>query len=80
MTEHSVAAEPIDSAPAGYAPPAEQFSVLQGELSAAGVEMGDYDRRVAQWVAGWDWSTVATVTSWIKRASARFSRFSGRGV
>ena len=33
-----------------------------------GIEMGAYDRRIAEWLAGWEPSTVATVCAWIGRA------------
>jgi hypothetical protein len=42
---------------------------LLAVLAAAGVELGEYDERIAAWLAGWEWSTVATVASWIKRAN-----------
>jgi hypothetical protein len=34
----------------------------------AGVELGAYDRRVIEWLAGWDCPTVATVASLVIRA------------
>lgn len=66
--EPNVPVEPISTAPVGYVPEADQLAVLIKELHSAGVELGTYDERIAKWVAGWDWSTVATVASWIYRA------------
>ena len=38
-------------------------------LTAAGVELGGYDHRIAWWLAGWEPQTVAVVASWVQRAS-----------
>ncbi|MGW6210909.1 hypothetical protein [Streptomyces sp. NPDC055109] len=38
------------------------------ELEAAGVELGSYDLRIVDWLAGLDWPTVATIASLIRRA------------
>jgi hypothetical protein len=62
---------PIRSTPRGFVPDDEQLRALLAELEAAGVELGAYDRRLAEWVAGWDWSTVATIASWVRRAAAK---------
>ncbi|MCE7010037.1 hypothetical protein LWC34_45605 [Kibdelosporangium philippinense] len=35
-----------------------------------GVELGTYDRRIIEWLAGWDVSTVGTVASLFYRARA----------
>jgi hypothetical protein len=40
--------------------------VLAGAL--AGIELGAHDRRVLDWLAGWDTATVLAVASWIRRA------------
>ena len=39
---------------------------LDGALS--GVELGDWDRRIVEWLAGWEPSTVAVVCGLIRRA------------
>jgi hypothetical protein len=36
----------------------------------AGVELWAHDRRVLDWLAGWDRATVLTLASWIRRAVA----------
>jgi len=42
--------------------------ILAGVL--AGIELGAWDRRILQWMAGWDACTVLTVASWIARSRA----------
>jgi hypothetical protein len=38
--------------------------------SLDGVELGAYDRRIIEWLAGWDIATVGTIASLIYRARA----------
>jgi hypothetical protein len=59
---------PVEVPSAGFAPRAEQAEMLAGVL--AGVELGAWDRRIVDWLAGWDASTVLTVASWIARSRA----------
>ncbi len=61
-----VPAGPLESAPGGFVPQAERSVILAEVLG--GVELGAWDRRIAEWMAGWDASTVLTVASWIARA------------
>ena len=63
-----VPAGPLEPAPGGFVPRAGQAEILAGVL--AGVELGAWDRRIVEWMAGWDASTVLTVASWIARARA----------
>jgi hypothetical protein len=49
-------------------PAAEQAEILADALS--GIELGVWDRRILDWLAGWDSGTVLTVASWIARARA----------
>ncbi|MER6350644.1 hypothetical protein ABT186_02010 [Streptomyces sp. NPDC001634] len=60
---------PIDREPVDYRPHAEQETILRATLTAAGVELGAYDERIVQWLAGWGWGTVAVIASWIGRAA-----------
>ncbi|NUR04313.1 MAG: hypothetical protein HOY79_49770 [Streptomyces sp.] len=63
---------PIDQEPryTGEMPTKEdQRLILRGWLEVSEVEVGEYDRRIIEWMSGWDWSTFATVTSWIRRAA-----------
>ncbi|MET7715271.1 hypothetical protein [Streptomyces sp. NPDC005407] len=60
---------PIHSAPFGFVGAAGQRAALLAELEAAGVELGTYDLRIVEWLAGWDWPTVAVVASLIRRAA-----------
>jgi hypothetical protein len=57
---------PVREMPVAYLPRAEREQMLAGAL--AGVEMGDWDRVIARWMAGWDTPTVVTVVSLIARA------------
>jgi hypothetical protein len=57
---------PVEVAPGGLVPVAEQRRILAEVL--AGVELGAWDERIACWLAGWDACTVLTVASWIVRA------------
>lgn len=65
---------PINTPPRGFVPDDEQYAILHDTLHAAGVELGDYDQRIAAWLARWEWSTVAVIASWIKRAHADQSK------
>lgn len=47
---------------------ADQVAALLEPLD--GVELGAYDRRIVDWLAGWDIETVGTIASLIYRARA----------
>jgi len=70
MTNYDIPTGPIDAEPLGVRSDTDQIAALVDVLTAAGVELGDYDERIVAWLAGWEWGTVATIASWIKRASA----------
>jgi hypothetical protein len=57
---------PLEAGPGGFLLDGERLAVLAGVLD--GVELGDWDRRVAGWLTGLDTSTLLTVASWIARA------------
>ena len=61
-------AGPVETPPRGSVPSAEQAEILARVL--AGIELGAWDRRVLEWMAGLDASTVLTVASWIARSRA----------
>lgn len=63
-----VPAAPVDREPRGFRGTADNRAALLAELEAAGVELGEYDRRIVDWLAGWEWSTVATIAGWLHRA------------
>ncbi len=63
-----VPAGPVEAAPGGFVPGAEQAEILAGVLT--GIELGAWDRRILEWLAGWDASTVLTIASWIARSRA----------
>ncbi|MET7601364.1 hypothetical protein ABZS96_02305 [Streptomyces avermitilis] len=60
---------PLDTAPNGYLSHETARVLLLNELQSAGVEMGAYDRRIVEWLAGWDSPTVATIASLIRRTA-----------
>ena len=62
----AVPAGPLESAPGGFVPVAGRAVLLADVL--AGVELGGWDWRVADWLAWMDTETVLTVASWIARA------------
>lgn len=63
-----VPAGPVEVAPAGFAPKAEQAEMLAEVL--AGVELGAWDWRIVDWLAGLDACTVVTIASWVARSRA----------
>lgn len=46
----------------------ERLAILEQALSGAGVELGAYDRRIADWMAGWEPTTVKVIADWVTRA------------
>lgn len=48
----------------------EDVAIILDELAAAGVELGAYDRRTIAWLADWEYGTLVTIASWIKRSHA----------
>jgi hypothetical protein len=48
----------------------EDAAIILDELADAGVELGAYDQRMINWLAGWEHGTLVTIASWIKRAHA----------
>jgi hypothetical protein len=43
--------------------------MLLDALAAAGVYLGAYDHRIAEWLANWEPQTVAVIAGWVQRAS-----------
>lgn len=58
---------PIEACPAGFVPGREREAVLRELLSS--IELGAWDQRIVDWLAGWDTSVVVTVVSWLARIS-----------
>jgi hypothetical protein len=68
---------PIETCPNSLTPPHTEYDhsgpiQYRGALLQAvdGVELGTYDRRILDWLAGWDTSTVAVVVSLLHRVRA----------
>lgn len=49
---------------------AQDAAILLDALIAAGVSLGAYDRRIVEWLAGWERETGIIIASWIGRAYA----------
>jgi hypothetical protein len=64
----AVPAGPLESAPGGFVPAEERSAFLAGVID--GVELGAWDRRVADWLAGLDTSTALTIAAWIQHSPA----------
>jgi hypothetical protein len=47
-----------------------RIDYLTRALIGAGVELGEYDRRIAAWLADWETETLQVVVGWITRAHA----------
>lgn len=69
MAIDPVPTEPVNDRPRGFIPGPGQLEQLLATLADAGLKLGTHDQRIAEWVAGWEWSTVATIASWVKRAA-----------
>jgi hypothetical protein len=48
--------------------PESRLGLLTETLRAAGVELGEWDREVARWLAGLDIQAIAPVIGWVSRA------------
>jgi len=68
---------PFDSEPRGEHWPPRQLDPrrdwtgwIRARLLGAldGVELGAYDRRIVEWLIGWEPSTVAVIAGWVMRA------------
>lgn len=78
MTERSydrpIPEGPIETEPRYAGEPTtweDRREILRGWFEVSEIELGEYDRRIIEWGAqAWDWSTFATITSWIRRAYA----------
>lgn len=58
-----------------------QEAILRDALMRAGVELGSHDERIVEWFARiGDWSTFATVVSWIERARRDSDDFAPGGT
>jgi hypothetical protein len=58
---------PIETEPSAGLIPTDGHRALFAQV-LAGVQLGAYDDRIVEWLAGWDSSTVVTIVSLIHRA------------
>jgi hypothetical protein len=59
----------LRSADGSLLAPKSRLGLLTETLRAAGVELGEWDREVARWLAGLDVQTIAPVIGWVSRAA-----------
>jgi hypothetical protein len=64
-SEALLALRPADGS---FPAPESRLGLLTQTLRAAGVELGQWDREVARWLAGLDAQTIAPVIGWVSRA------------
>jgi hypothetical protein len=58
----------FDASPGvGKMQPRNQRMLLDA-LAGAGVYLGAYDHRIAEWLSGWEPQTVAVIAGWVQRA------------
>jgi len=65
VSEARLALRPADGS---LLAPESRLSLLTDTLRATGVELGEWDRKVARWLAGLDAQTIAPVIGWVSRA------------
>ncbi|WDO09928.1 hypothetical protein ME763_32075 [Streptomyces murinus] len=70
MTTYDIPRTPIQDRPDGFEEQAVQDAVLRDTLTAAGLDLGAYERQIIEWLSHWEWATVAVICSWVARAAA----------
>lgn len=65
----SIPVMPINDRPVGFEESPVQAEVLRSVLTAAGVELGAYERQIIDWLSHWEWATVVVIASWVARAA-----------
>jgi hypothetical protein len=58
----------------------QNLQMLTGACEAAGAELGPFDRRVLDWLSGWESSTCAVVAGLVSRAHDSGRARAGAGV
>ncbi|MFB7500090.1 hypothetical protein ACFC09_36325 [Streptomyces sp. NPDC056161] len=75
MTDIVIPEGPFETEPrAQYIGKDTALELITDALAAAGVELGAYDRRIVDWQAGWDSSSIVPLVSWLQRAAAEHER------
>ncbi|MCX3059577.1 hypothetical protein [Streptomyces beihaiensis] len=70
MTTQNVPMVPINERPDGFEEHTVQVAILRDTLTAAGIELGAYERQIIDWLSHWEWATIAVIASWVARAAA----------
>ena len=60
--------EPYQQHYPAYTGPRKDDFIRALDEALRGIELGAYDLRMRDWIAGWDIPTVATQVSWLNRA------------
>ena len=74
------AARAVHTAAGGVSTTAGNHQMLTQACAAARVQLGDWDRRVLAWLAGWEPATCAVVAGLICRAAAPPPRAASKEV
>ena len=69
MTTLEIPSGPVQVRPDGFEETPAQAGVLRDTLAAAGVELGEYEHLIIDWLSHWEWATVAVIASWVARAA-----------
>ncbi|MGC0379784.1 hypothetical protein [Streptomyces sp. SAI-229] len=69
MTDTEIPTGPVDREPLGFPSREDSEHALRQVLADAGVELGAHDETIVRWLQTWEWSTIATIASWVQRAA-----------
>lgn len=69
MTTNAIPAGPIETRPDGFHAVGAQAQIITDTLTAAGIELGTYEKDTVSWLSCWDWASVAVIASWVARAA-----------
>ena len=61
MTTNAIPAGPIETRPDGFHAVGAQAQIITDTLTAAGIELGTYEKDTVSWLSCWDWASVAVI-------------------